>query len=299
MKTISIISKADEGQSNVWDFPVFQEELKTRAGKRSGIHAVIREDTGDVIGQYKGVKMTENRIIVNEAEDRFASLGLAFKREKFITTQGGARFFGQYSIGKMDIAEEKFDQTVTITNSYNGSLKIALELAIMRLLCLNLMEGFVTVLSQLRKHSESTSIIQEIGENFAKGIDDSTKAIAQTVHKMREIELTDAQVETVLSNLAHKGAKIGVGEKHAVMIYRNWTVPSKDELPLGNTVYRLYNAATRYTRDVANIGREEMSRRANTFITGAFDLSIRQNSFAQSFLVPSVSPIAFGDYSAN
>lgn len=299
MKTINMISKADKGQSNTWDFPVFQEELKTSAGRRSGIHAVIREDTGAVIGQYKGVKMTENRIIVNEAEERFASLGLAFKREKFITTQGGARFFGKYSIGKMDIAGEKFNQTVTITNSYDGSLKIALELAIMRLLCLNGMEGFATVLSQLRKHSESTSIIQEIGANFAKGIEDSTKAIAATVTRMREIELNDSQVETVLSNLAHKGAKNGVGEKHAVMIHRNWAAPSNDEKPLGNTLYRLYNAATRYTRDVSNVGREEMSRRANTFITGAFDLSIRQGSFAQSFLMPSVTPIAFGDYSVN
>ena len=294
-----MISKADAGQSNTWDFPVFQEELKTSGGRKSGIHAVIREDTGAVIGQYKGVKMTENRIIVNEAEDRFASLGFAFKREKFITTQGGARFFGKYSIGKMDIAGEQFNQTVTITNSYDGSLKIALELAIMRLLCLNGMQGFATVLSQLRKHSESTSIISEIGANFAKGIEDSTKAIAATVTKMREIELNDSQVETVLSNLASKGEKSGVGEKHAVMIHRNWTVPSNDEKPLGNTLYRLYNAATRYTRDVANIGREEMSRRANTFITGAFDLSIRQGSFAQSFLAPSASPIAFNDYSIN
>ena len=294
-----MISKADAGQSNTWDFPVFQEELKTTAGRRSGIHAVIREDTGAVIGQYKGVKMTENRIIVNEAEDRFASLGFAFKREKFITTQGGARFFGKYSIGKMDIAGEQFNQTVTITNSYDGSLKIALELAIMRLLCLNGMQGFATVLSQLRKHSESTSIISEIGANFAKGIQDSTKAIAATVTKMREIELSDSQVEMVLSNLASKGEKSGVGEKHAVMIHRNWTVPSDDEKPLGDTLYRLYNAATRYTRDVANIGREEMSRRANTFITGAFDLSIRQGSFNQSFLAPSTSPIAFNDYWVN
>lgn len=299
MKTISMITKADAGQSNIWDFPVFQEELKTTAGRRSGIHAVIREDTGDVIGQYKGVKMTENRIIVNEAEERFASLGLVFQREQFITTQGGARFFGKYSIGKMDIAGEQFNQTVTITNSYDGSLKIALELAVMRLLCLNGMQGFATVLSQLRKHSESTSIIEEIGENFARGIEDSTKAIAQTVTKMREIELNNSQAETVLSNLAQTGAKSGVGEKHAVMIHRNWTAPSNDEKPLGNTLYRLYNAATRYARDVANIGREEMSRRANTFITGAFDLSIRQGSFNQSFLVPSTSPIAFNGYSVN
>ena len=299
MKTINMISKADSGQSNVWDFPVFQEELQTNAGRRSGIHAVIREDTGDVIGEYKGVKMVENRVIVEQDENKFASLGLTFKREKFLTTQNGARFFGKYSIGKTNIEGEPFNQQVTITNSYDGSLKIALELAMMRLLCLNGMQGFATAFSQLKKHSERTNIVSDMVTEFAQNMDKNSMMIASTIRKMREIELNDSQVETVLSNLASKGEKSGVGEKHAVMIHRNWTLPSNDEKPLGNTLYRLYNAATRYTRDVSNIGREEMSRRANTFITGAFDLSIRQGSFAQSFLAPNGSPIAFNEYSMN
>jgi len=298
MKTINMISKADEGQSNTWDFPVFQEELRTKAGVRSGIHAVIREDTGAVIGEYKGVKMTENRAIVEQAENKFASLGLAFKREKFITTQGGARFFGKYSIGKMDIAGEQFNQTVTLTNSYDGSLKAALELAILRLLCLNSMEGFQTVLSSIRKHRE-TDILKEMFAEFGKGIVEAGKAIAATLQAMREIELKESQVETVLSNLAYKGAKSGVGEKHAVLIYRNWQLPSEDEKPLGDTLYRLYNAATRYTRDVANIGREEMSRRANTYITDAFDLSIRQRNFDSAFLTPAGNRINFAEYELN
>jgi hypothetical protein len=297
MKTINMISKADEGQSNTWDFPVFQEELRTKAGVRSGIHAVIREDTGAVIGEYKGVKMTENRAIVEQAENKFASLGLAFKREKFITTQGGARFFGKYSIGKMEIGGEQFNQTVTLTNSYDGSLKAALELAILRLLCLNSMEGFQTVLSSLRKHRE-TDILKEMFAEFGKGIVEGSKAIAATLQAMRQIELNESQIETVLSNLAHKGEKSGVGEKHAVLIYRNWQLPSNDEKPLGDTLYRLYNAATRYTRDVANVGREEMSRRANTYITDAFDLSIRQGNFQSAFLGP-VTKIKFAEYELN
>ena len=51
-----MIETAAKDQSEQWEFPVAQEELVTSKGVASGIHAVIRGDTGQVIGSYRGQK---------------------------------------------------------------------------------------------------------------------------------------------------------------------------------------------------------------------------------------------------
>jgi len=289
-KSVSMISKADAGQSSNWDFPVFQEELITGRGVKSGIHAVVRGDTGAVIGQYSGEKLLPNTELVGAFEGELSRLGLSFNRS-FLTTGGGARFYGRYELGEMGVNGEKFKQVLTLENSYDRSLLRAYSFEAMRVLCLNGMVGLGKVAGTREKHSlefDIQSWVVGVGDVIANGAKSATKAI----DIMSSVKLDDSKARNVLSNLVTASRGQGMSERSALLINSNWENPAIDEVPLGDTLYRLYNAATRYTRDVAKVGRFELSQKSAAYIGGAFDCAIERGQIENLFKTP-VAPIDF------
>lgn len=289
-KTVSMISKADEGQSNNWDFPVYQEQLVTRQGVASGIHAVVRGDTGAVIGQYKGVKLLPNSELVAAVENKLGNLGLTFKRS-CLTTNGGSRFFAEFTIDNMNIGGESFARKLEVGNSYDGSMKKEKAMFGERASCLNSMIGFAMLCQQSKKHSldiDVESWVSDLGEVLENG----SVAFANRINQMREIELPGDKARNILSNLVDLSHGQGMSERSALLINHNWANPSADELPLGNTLYRLFNAATRYTRDVAKVGRFELSHKSNVYIGTAFDLALERGQMANLLNTPR-NPIDF------
>ncbi len=289
---VSMVQTADSEQSNNWDFPVHQEELVTSQGVKSGIHAVIRGDTQAVIGQYKGNKVLPYNRLVETFELGLEKTGLKFSRS-FLTTSNGARFFGRYDIGNgLHVNGEGFRKVISLQSSHDGSLTPGYSLEIQRLACLNGMMGLAEVFALFRKHSENLDI-DFIQTNIVQAIESGEIHAKQTIEQMSSVSIRDNDAQNILSNIVKMGSMAGVSERSGYLINHNWRNPSPDEIPLGDTLYRLYNAATRFTRDVANVGRFEMSRRANMYITGAFDLAVRRKSDLEKLLANPIKPLEF------
>lgn len=266
-----MVSKPDPAQSDKWDFPVYQEELKTSQGINSGIHAVIRGDTGGVVGEYRGVKVIPNTELVQRFDDAISNVGYPISRKCF-TTASGSRFWAEYQIGAEFGKVDKFSSIIRLQNSYNGSLTAGFDLEAMRLACLNGMMAMSKVFSMFERHSENMDA-QRLTIDIESAVNKGQQQITDTIERMGNIVLNDNQARNVLSNISDMGKSNGVTGKTGLLIYRNWQLPSDDEKPLGDNLYRLYNAATRYCREVNKVGRFELSRRANTFVTGAFSLA--------------------------
>jgi hypothetical protein len=275
---------ADESQKNTWDFAVAQEELKTSGGVSSGIHAVIRQDTGEVIGQYRGVKVLPYTDMVQTFEAGLNDAGFTFTRSLFVTGNG-ARFFGRYEVGSAKVGNEDFKSVLRLQSSHDGSLQAGFSFEAERLACLNGMMLLQTLFAMFKKHSTKLDL-QFLAGNIQKAIDSGLNHLQSTIDAMLAVELTDEQVRLILSNIVALGASRGVSPRAGYVIYDNWLNPSADETNLGNNLYRLYNNATRFTRDLAKLGRFEMSRRANLYLTGAMDLAARNTINLDKLLAP-------------
>jgi hypothetical protein len=293
----SMVQTPDKEQSSAWDFDVYQEELKTSRGNNSGIHAVVRADTHAVVGQYRGVKALSYPKLVQTFEDALAKNGFAFSRT-LLTTGNGARFFGKYKLQTIKIGNEEYQNGLTLQSSHDGSLTPGFSYLADRLACLNAMMIMATVFSMFKKHSETLDL-SFIGDNIQKAIEAGQNHIAESVDKMAAIKVDDKKARNVISNIIGMGKKVGVSERTGYLIYNNWRNPTADETPLGDTLYRLYNSATRLTRDVEKVGRFELSRKSNLYVTGAFDLAARRSSDLQTLFASPQTPLDFDGVAVN
>lgn len=294
IKNVSLVQTPDKEQSNTWEFPVYQEELVTSKGVKSGIYAVIREDTQAVIGQYRGVKVLPYPAIVERFEKALSNNSIEFKRS-IITTANGGRFWGRYDIGNgAHVGSDSFSKIIRLQSSHDGTLTPGFSLEMERLVCLNGMMGMAQVYALFQRHSENFDL-GFIAKNVVEAIESGTTHAIETIERMGNIGVNDGQARNIVSNIVNMGAARGVSPKTGHLIYHNWVNPSNDEKPLGNTLYRLYNATTRLTRDIASVGRFEMSRKANVFVTGAFDLAARRETDLAKLLGKPTVELAFDD----
>ena len=291
-----MVKTADKSQSAEWDFPVFQEELNTRAGNPSGIHAVIRGDTGAVIGQYKGEKLLKNTELLGAVESELSRLGLSFNRN-IITTSGGARMFADYSIGDLTVNGERFKQRLEIGNSYDGSMMKTKSFYGERVLCLNSMIGMGEIAGARRKHSLDIDVeawVSDIGPTIEQG----AIAFGNRIKLLSDVAIDTGKAQNILSNLVEMSHGQGISERSAILINHNWRNPSADEVSLGDTLYRLYNAGTRFTREVAKVGRFELSHKSAVYIAGAFDFAISRGQLNKLIEAPA-KPIDFDSVTVN
>lgn len=297
-KNVSMIDSPDKEQSDVWDFPVHQEELLTSSGVKSGIHAVIRGDTGGVIGQYKGEKVLPYPQLVETFENALTGGGYAFNRQ-IITTGNGGRMFARFDIGNgLHASGEAFNQIIRLQSSHDGKLTPGFSFEAQRLACLNGMMGMAELFAIFRKHSTNFDI-GFLTRNIKQAIDSGCIEIQATVERMGNIPIDNGQARNILSNIVSLGSLKGVSPRAGYLINNNWENPTEDEKPLGDTLYRLYNSATRFCRDVENVGRFELSRRANLYITGAFDLAARRSTDLEKLLAEPTTSLDFDGVTVN
>lgn len=286
-KSFSMKLQADKAQKSKWDFAISQEILKTSRGIPTGIHAVIRDDTGEMIGQYSDDKASPYPNIVAAFETGLAKLSSDWKRDAIFVTSNGGRLFADYLINTIDIGGEKFGCYVRLLSSHDGSQKAGFMFYIKRLSCLNGQMLTDKVFSIFKRHAKDLDL-SFLDTELHAAVTAGEAHVRDSLAKMQSIVIPDnAMVQNILSNLAHIGSTKGASERAAVFTYHNWLNPSPDESPLGNTLWRLYNAATRWTRDIERLNRFEMGNKANMYISYAFDLAARnQRTWEQLIAVP-------------
>lgn len=273
-KSFSMKLKADSGFGTVWDFPIHQEELRTMAGVGSGIMAVVREDSGAVIGSYSDEKATPYPMLVSAFETGLAKISHDWTREKIFVTAGGGRLFADYLLNTMNIGGEMFGSYVRLLSSHNGTQKAGFMFFVKRLTCLNGMMLTEQVFSIFKRHAVNLDL-SFLDTELHAAVTAGQSHVADAIIAMQAIELTNELAANICSNIVAMGMTKGVTERVGHFMFHNWMKPAVDEIPLGNTLYRLYNAATRWTRDIEALKRFEMGNKANMYISGAFDLAAR------------------------
>jgi len=297
-QSVTMVETPDKKQSDIWDFPVYQEELLTSKGVKSGIHAVVRGDNNRVVGQYRGVKALGYPDLVQTFENALDSNGFKFTNRNLFTTHNGSRFYGRYDLDTLNAGGDSFRSALRLQSSHDGSLTPGFSFEADRLACLNAMMVMAQVFAMFRKHSESLNL-DFIGENIQTAIQAGQDHMTQLVDRMTSISLNYENARNVISNITRMGAKAGVSERTGYFTHHNWANPTADERGLGDNLYRLYNAATRYTRDVNKVGRFEMSRKANLYVTGAFDLAARRKFDLDTLLETPQKPLDFDSVVVN
>lgn len=207
-KNYTMNLSADATQKQAWDFAVAQEELKTAGGLNTGIHAVIRQDTGEMIGQYAGLKVLPYTDMVSVFEAGLSNAGFAFNRSLFVTGNG-ARFFGKYTIGQVSAGNENFSSVLRLQSSHDGSLQAGFVFEAERLACLNGMMLLQQLFAMFKKHSSKLDI-SFLAANIQSAIDSGVKQLQSMIDSMLAVELSDAQVRYILSNIVAMGASKGV-----------------------------------------------------------------------------------------
>ena len=294
MQTYSMKLKTDNGQGDKWDFPITQEILKTSAGVPTDIHAVIRTDTGEMVGQYSDEKATAYPALVAAFEGGLIKYGAGFTSEKAFVTNNGGRFFADYHVGNVSIKGESFACYVRLLSSHNGTQKAGFQFFIKRLVCLNGMMLTDKVFAFFKRHAKNLDL-GFLETEIRSAITTGESYVAESIGRMLAIPLDTDKVSNICSNLFAIGSTKGASERAVCFMHHNWCNPSADEAGLGNNLYRLYNAATRWTRDVERLQRFEMASKANTYISGALDLAARgEHNLNRLLAIPS-TPIKFSD----
>lgn len=271
-------------QSSTWDFDVHQENLQSAKGVPSGIHAVIRSDTGETVGQYAGKKLIPNKQVVEVFEGEMTKRGIAYEAS-YLTTSGGSRFFARYRLAGLAIKGvlgETFNGMFTLQNSYDGSLKIGFETMLERLACLNGMKTMQALYAMFKRHSEELDL-SYVADQIETAIT-SLPSLEKEFAALAEIQLNHEQGVSILANLT-KLNKYPLSLKMAQRIAGNWAVPTDDEKPLGDSMYRLFNAGTRCFRDLQG-SRFELANRTNDMFTEQLLLASRNRSSLTQLLVP-------------
>jgi hypothetical protein len=296
---VSMITTPDKGQSKPdadWQFDVHQERLQTSSGALSGIHAVVRNDTGVIIGGYKGQKMQPYPVIVEGFDNALTTAKLNFTRS-VITTKEGARMFATYTIDVKQ-GHDAFSRKLLVQSSHNGTLTPGAQFMAEMLRCLNGCIGMSAVFSMFQKHSARFDLARLTGQ-VTTAIENGTIATERMIERMANIPLNDAQTQNVISNVVTKGSIAGISPKLGYLVHHNWTHPKDGEEQFGNTLYRLYNASTRTLRDIANVGRFEMSRKANIYLTGALNLASERRHDLEALLATPAKPLDFNGVTIN
>lgn len=295
---VTMIATPDETQrDNDWQFPVAQRQLTNPFdGSLLPLHGVFRTDTNTYLGEYKGQKMLPYTELVSAFDTALTSGGIEFQRS-ILTTNNGARMFATYSLDVRK-GNDAFTRKVMLHSSYNGTLANEYQFMAEMLRCLNGMIGMATVQAVCQKHSTRFDM-GRMTHNVVQAIENGTEETERMIERMGNIAITDAQARNILSNIVAKGNNAGVSPKAGYLTYHNWRNPQANVDPSGDTLWRLYNGATRMLRDVAHVGRFELSRRGNLYLTGAFHLAAERKNDLATLLATPATPLDFDNVTVN
>ncbi len=254
-----------------WDFRVNTEKLKTAAGVESGISAVINATTGEVVGQYKGDKVIENKVLVEMVSTALKNAGVEHSFTGRVTN-GGSRFYGVFQLdGREFLAPDgdKVRTQVLVRNSYDRSLLAEGELQVEKMVCLNQATAMKQVWGFRTRHVLNNKLTIS-----AQELSDAIEHEKNSYLAMSKIPLTLQEGQNIAANIA-KNSKIAISEKTVQRLQLNWLSPTDDEKAQGDTLFRFFNAGTRLLRNTAET-KFELSKRLMSSFVGQIGLAMER-----------------------
>lgn len=282
-------------QSGTWDFKVKQVVLFDEDGNDTGFFGNRREDTKTVLGvTSERYGLVQNADFIGTAIDALASAGLTDYSKRILTTNGGARVYAEFTLGKKNLATavgDRFAYRFIFKNSFDRTLRASMELGFLRLVCANGMTSLEKEFSDSRKHSLRNSkdgdgmeemTTDFIGEAIEMALERAPKAL-ETYSMLAEREVNTEKGAIILHNLEDKGILSGKVREGILPI---WLAPKRNE-DKGRNLYNLYNAATEFLTHQVSGDRFEYSRATSQGVLGALARAARdKDTFNKLITMP-------------
>jgi len=146
-----------EAQKKVWDFPVGMQELYLANGKPVKLaKAIVREDTGEALSTVgNGYKIISHEEMVSAIRPFMENLGNY--TENISVGQNGRHMFAEYTFKEITQEVQKDDTVglrLILQNSYVPGKSAKIQMAGLRLVCLNGMVSSINTSSVSLRHSK-------------------------------------------------------------------------------------------------------------------------------------------------
>lgn len=287
-----IATQSENFLFNVESSPSFMQ-LPDGSFVKDGFSVNRRTDTMQVLGKTgTSYGIVQNADLVNVAEEAFKAKGLGDFSRRVVVSGDGERFHGVYDfknqVKKLSIGDE-VGLRITMTNSFDGSLRSAFSLGTLRLTCSNGAVSLESEVSMARKHCAgitSTFTAQALDKALAAW-DKSTEVF----ERLAGIQLTQQQGLNILGQLEETAVLSG---KLREGIEGIWQSPRRNE-DKGRNLFNLFNAGSEFlTHDVSK-DRFELSQRITSNLLGVLDRAAKDSSrlakLSQPVAVPAMATL--------
>jgi len=209
-------------------------------GTLTNIFANVRTDTNEILGttseQYGIVQNSE---LMDIARAAFDKEGLGGVNEKIIVTNGGRRVYAEFDFGQKTQTTQVgdiFGYRLRMKNSFDRTIRAAMELFFKRLACSNGMATLLKEFSMEKKHSKKITVdfVREAIEKAFSSGKDALKIYEVLGNQTISME----QGQNILTHL-------DLSEKLRESIELLWLNPRRD-LDRARNLYNLYNAVTEH-----------------------------------------------------
>jgi len=239
------IMSRPSNQSANWQFNVAQLQLRHPVSNAPiPQFGNFRDDTGECLGvtseQYG---LIQNSELLDAARAALDSRGLSGYTEKIIVAGDGARFYATFTFANKQIASsvgDVFGYQLTLKNSFDRTIRAAMQLGLLRLVCLNGASTLEKEFGVTRKHSSKVSV-DFLGDAIDKAIANGQNALG-VFDDLASVELSDEQGINLLAQFVTLDV---LSKSLQDNIKTLWLAPRRQEDKARN-VYNLYNAVTEH-----------------------------------------------------
>lgn len=276
-------------QNSNWNYTVEQVRLTTPNGEPTRFFGNRRVDTGEVLGVVsEKYNLLQNADLLEQTNRLLAQFGGAGKVSHTVEN-GGARVHAQYILPQIGfkIGGQEIIFRLGIQNSFDGSLRVAFNVGMFRLICSNGATAPIRGGSINLDVKHTGALNLEFAGNALNGAVDAFHRQRNMLEAMDATQISQATGHRILNGLILKKA---ISEHQADSVRKIWDAPTHRE-DEGRNVYNLWNATTqhlthevqgkrfsmadRYSKDVtALLGTHALSRNIEAL---ALDLPVKKS----------------------
>lgn len=245
------MARQSQPVSNQWNFPVKMVKLFTPAGKETNVHAIQREDTGDVFDRTFTDKygIIQNKDLIDLTEAGFASVGLNNYNRSIRTAQGGARLYATYdfksSVKKLAKVGDPIGFRLQVQNSFDGTMMAGFVSGALCLVCTNGMSRLSSQIELQKKHFVSLTM-DTIQLGLQKAIAMFDNSLVE-YDKMTTINVSNEEGSRLLKRLTDNST---ITEKVREAIEGRWLTPKVSDNNTARSLWGVYNSVTAELRDL-------------------------------------------------
>jgi phage/plasmid-like protein (TIGR03299 family) len=249
------------------NWSVNKKDLYGPEGEHTNSYGIFRSDSGSWLGtvgeRYTPYQNSDLAELLVSASDGLCS----FSRGG--TIGGGEKVFLQAELDSKHIGNSEVKRWITALNSHDGSTSIGFGSQSTVVICQNTFYRAYGQVNHFRHTANAATRLEVAMRDLRKalGMDEN---LMRTFDRFADTRLNDEMVERVISKIFAVDAKtagseeVSTRKKNQVMSFSGALMREKRDQ--GDTLWALFNAATRYTNHIA--APREDDRKREYLMTG-------------------------------